>query len=158
MRCWHPLPPPPPPQAKNKTKKQNKTKKPTNNNNKTNKSTNKQATSFTKQTNKQQQQQQQQKQQPLPPRFLNCFAFTRCRRRRPCSHTSLRRSPTMVTLHDTQFVECRWWDDGWTVKTVVTCRSSASMIPAPGLANLQKTCYEKDTEDDSAHEVNHGHL
>ena len=29
------------------------------------------------------------------------------------------RLPTMVTLHDTQFVECRWWNDGWTVKTVV---------------------------------------
>ena len=57
----------------------------------------------------------------------------RYRRRRTCSHTSPRRSPTMVTLHDTRFVECRWWYDGWTVKTVVTWRSSASMIPAPGL-------------------------
>ena len=42
------------------------------------------------------------------------------------------RSPTMVMLHDTRFVECRWCNDGWTVKTVVTWRSSASMIPAPG--------------------------
>ena len=42
------------------------------------------------------------------------------------------RSPTMVVLLDTRFVECRWWNDGWTVKTVVTRRSSASMIPAPG--------------------------
>ena len=42
------------------------------------------------------------------------------------------RSPTMVTLHDTRFVECRWWNDGWTVKTVVTCWSSTSMIPDPG--------------------------
>ena len=42
------------------------------------------------------------------------------------------RLPTMVTLHDTAFVECRWWNDGWTVKTVVTRRSSASMIPVPG--------------------------
>ena len=41
------------------------------------------------------------------------------------------RSPTMITLHDTRFVECRWWNDGWTVQTVVTWRSSASMIPAP---------------------------
>ena len=41
------------------------------------------------------------------------------------------RLPTMVTLHDTWFVECRWWNDGWTVKTFVTWRSSASMIPAP---------------------------
>ena len=29
------------------------------------------------------------------------------------------RLPTMVTLHDTRFVECRWWNDGWTVKTVI---------------------------------------
>ena len=42
------------------------------------------------------------------------------------------RLSTMVTLHDTRFVECRWWNDGWTVKTFVTWRSSASMIPAPG--------------------------
>ena len=41
-------------------------------------------------------------------------------RRRTCSHTSPRRSTTMVTLHDTRFVECRWWNDGWTVKIVVT--------------------------------------
>ena len=27
----------------------------------------------------------------------------------------------------------RWWNDGWPVKTVVTWRSSASMIPAPDL-------------------------
>ena len=52
----------------------------------------------------------------------------RCHRRRTCSHTSPRRSPTMVTFHDTRFVERRWWN----VKTVVTGRSSASMIPAPG--------------------------
>ena len=51
-------------------------------------------------------------------------------RRRTCSHTSPCRSPTMVTLHDTQFVEYRWWNDDWTVKTVVTWRSSASMITA----------------------------
>ena len=56
----------------------------------------------------------------------------RYHRRRMCSHTSPRRSPTMVTLHDTGLVECRWWNDGWTVKTVVTWQSSASMIPAPG--------------------------
>ena len=42
------------------------------------------------------------------------------------------RSPTTVTLHDTWFVECRWWNDGWTVKTVVIWWSSASMILAPG--------------------------
>ena len=44
----------------------------------------------------------------------------RYHRRWTCSHTSPRRSPTMVTLHDNRFVECRWWNDGWTVKTVVT--------------------------------------
>ena len=31
-----------------------------------------------------------------------------------------------------RFVECRWWNDGRTVKTVVNWRSSASMIPTPG--------------------------
>ena len=55
----------------------------------------------------------------------------RYHRRRKCSHTSPRRLPTMVTLHGTRFVQCRWWNNGWTVKTVVTRRSSASMIPAP---------------------------
>ena len=60
----------------------------------------------------------------------------RNRRRRTCSHTSPCRSPTMVTLHDTRFVECRWWNSGWTVKTVVTWWSSASMIPAPGPRKL----------------------
>ena len=44
----------------------------------------------------------------------------RYHRRRTCSHTSLHRSPTMVTLHDIRFVEYPWWNDGWTVKTVVT--------------------------------------
>ena len=38
----------------------------------------------------------------------------------------------MVTLWDARFVECRCWNDGWIVKTVVTWWSSASMIPAPG--------------------------
>ena len=41
-------------------------------------------------------------------------------------------SPTMVTFHDTRFVKCQWWNDGWTVKTVVTWQSSASMIQTPG--------------------------
>ena len=44
----------------------------------------------------------------------------RYHRRRTGSHTSPRRSPTMVTLPDTRFVECRWWSDGCTVKTVVS--------------------------------------
>ena len=56
----------------------------------------------------------------------------RYHRRRTTRWGVAARSPTMVTLHDTRFVECRWWNDGWTVKTVVTWRSSASMIPAPG--------------------------
>ena len=45
------------------------------------------------------------------------------------------RSPTILTLRDTRFVECRWWNDGW---SVVTCRSSASVIPAPGHRGLRK--------------------
>ena len=57
----------------------------------------------------------------------------RYHRLRTCSHTSPRRSPTMVALHDTRFVECRWCNDSWTVKTVVTWRSSASKIPARDL-------------------------
>ena len=53
----------------------------------------------------------------------------RCHRR----HTSSRLSRTMVTLHDTRFVEWRWLNGGWTVKTVVTWRSWAWMIPAAGV-------------------------
>ena len=57
----------------------------------------------------------------IPPSALDKPSIMkRYHRRRPCSHTSPRRWPTMVTLHDTRFVECRWWNDGWTVKTVVT--------------------------------------
>ena len=47
------------------------------------------------------------------------------------------RSPTMVTFHDSRFVESRWWNDGWTVKTVVTWRWSACMIPAPDMHAVQ---------------------
>ena len=54
----------------------------------------------------------------IPPSALDKPSITkRYHRRRMCSHTSPRRSPTMVTLHDTRFVECRWWNDGWTVVT-----------------------------------------
>ena len=67
-----------------------------------------------------------------PSAFDQPSIMKRYHRRRTCSHTSPRRSTTMLTLHDTGFVEYRWWNDGWTVKTVVTWRSSASMIPAPG--------------------------
>ena len=57
----------------------------------------------------------------IPPSALyKPSIMKRYHRRRTCSHTSPRRSPTMVTLHDTAFVTCRWWNDGWTVKTVVT--------------------------------------
>ena len=68
----------------------------------------------------------------IPPSALDKpSVMKRYHRRRTCSHTSPRCSPTMETLHDSRFVECRWWNDGWTVKTVVTSRSSASMMPAP---------------------------
>ena len=57
----------------------------------------------------------------IPPSALDKPSIMKRYHRRPtCSHTSSRRSPMMVTLHDTRFVECRWWNDGWTVKTVVT--------------------------------------
>ena len=65
--------------------------------------------------------------------WTNPSIMKRYHRRWTCNHTSPRRSPMMVTLHDTGFVECRWWNDGWTVKTVVTWLSSASMMLAPGL-------------------------
>ena len=70
----------------------------------------------------------------IPPSALDKPSIMkRYHRRRTCSHTSPRRSPTVVTLHDTRYVECRWWNDGWTVKTVITGRSSASMIPVPDI-------------------------
>ena len=53
----------------------------------------------------------------IPPSALDKPSIMKCyHRRRACSHTSPRRSPTMVTFHDTRFVECRWWNDGWIVK------------------------------------------
>ena len=56
----------------------------------------------------------------IPPSALDRPSIMkRYHRRRTCSHISPRRPPTMVTLHDTRFVECRWGKDGWTVKTVV---------------------------------------
>ena len=76
----------------------------------------------------------------IPPSALDKpNIMKRYHRRRTTGWGVTARSPTMVTLHDTRFVECRWWNDGWTVKTIVTWRSSASMIPAPGtlLATLQ---------------------
>ena len=57
----------------------------------------------------------------IPPSPLDKPSIVkRYHRRRTCSHTSPRRSPTMVTFDDTRFVECRLWNDGWTVKTGVT--------------------------------------
>ena len=45
-----------------------------------------------------------------PPSALDKLSIMkRYNRRRTCSHTSPRRSPTMVTFHDTRFVECRGW-------------------------------------------------
>ena len=49
----------------------------------------------------------------IPPSALDKPSIMkRDHRRRTCSHTSPRRSPTMVTLHDTRFVECRWCAPG----------------------------------------------
>ena len=74
----------------------------------------------------------------IPPSALDKPSIMKhyhCRRTR--SHTSSpHRSPMLVTLHDTRFIECRWWSDSWTVKTVVTWWLSTSMIPAPGLHEL----------------------
>ena len=56
----------------------------------------------------------------LPSALDKPSIMKRYHRRRTCSHNSPRRWPTMVTLHVTRFVECGWWNDGWTVKTVVT--------------------------------------
>ena len=54
----------------------------------------------------------------IPPSALDkTSAMKRYHRQRTCSHTLPRRSPTMVTLRGTRFVECRWWNDGWTVAT-----------------------------------------
>ena len=54
----------------------------------------------------------------IPPSALDKpSVMKRYHRRRTCSHASPRRSPTMVTLYDSRFVECRWWNDGWTVVT-----------------------------------------
>ena len=51
----------------------------------------------------------------IPPSALDKPSIMkRYHRQRMCSHTSPRRSPTMIWLHDTGFVECRWWNDSWT--------------------------------------------
>ena len=69
----------------------------------------------------------------IPPSALNKPSIIkRYHHRRMCSHSSPHRSPTMVTLHDTQFVKRWWWNEGWTVKSVVTWRLLASMTPVPG--------------------------
>ena len=72
-----------------------------------------------------------------------------------CSHTSFRRSPTMVMLHDTRFVQCRKWNDGWTVKTIVTWRSSASMILAQVFKVSSKDFKVKKTKTTHTHTHTH---
>ena len=77
----------------------------------------------------------------IPPSALDKPSIMkRYHSRRKCRHTSPLRSPTMATLHDTRFVECRWRNGGWTVKTVVTWQSSASMVPAPDLRSAHTVC------------------
>ena len=79
----------------------------------------------------------------IPPSALDKSSIMKRYHRRQTKRWGVTaRSPTMVTLNDTRFVECRWWNDGWTVKTVVTWRSSASMIPAPwqGNVSISETC------------------
>ena len=53
-------------------------------------------------------------------------------------------SPTMVTLHDTWFVECRWQNDGWTVKTVVTLTVVGLHDTGPRQAFLQPGCLKQE--------------
>ena len=75
----------------------------------------------------------------LPSALDKPSIMKRYHRQRACSHISPHRPPMMVTQYDTCFVEWWWWNDSWAVKTVVTLRSSASMIPAPGLPTAM--CY-----------------
>ena len=57
----------------------------------------------------------------IPPSALDKPSIMKRYHRRQTTRRGVTaRSPMMVTLHDTRFVECRWWNDGWTVKTVVT--------------------------------------
>ena len=54
----------------------------------------------------------------IPPSALDKPSImTRYYRRQTTRWGVTARSPTVVTLHDTGFVECRWWNVGWTVKT-----------------------------------------
>ena len=72
----------------------------------------------------------------IPPSALNKQSIMkRYHHRRTTRWGVTARSPMMVTIHDTRFVECRWWNDGWTVKTVVAWRSLASIV-VRCLANL----------------------
>ena len=78
----------------------------------------------------------------IPPSTLNKPSIMKhYHRRRMTSWGVTAHSLTMVTLHDTQFVECRWWNDSWAVKTVVTWRSSVSMIWAPGFLGVLHACF-----------------
>ena len=70
----------------------------------------------------------------IPPSALDKPSIMkRYHRRRTTRWRVTARSPTMVTLHDTRFAECRWWNNSCTAKTVVTWWSLASVIPAPGV-------------------------
>ena len=66
----------------------------------------------------------------IPPRALDKPSIMKpYHRRRTCSHISPRRSQTIARLHDTRFVECPWWKDGWTVhKTVVYALQSLAKL------------------------------
>ena len=77
----------------------------------------------------------------IPPSALDKPSIMKCyHRRRTRSWDVTACLPTIESLHDTRFVECRWWNDGWTMKTVITWRSSASMIPAPDDGNGNRVC------------------
>ena len=68
----------------------------------------------------------------IPPSALDKSSIMKRYQRRWTTRWSVTaRSPTTVALRYTRFFECRWWNDSWTVKTVVTWRSLDSMIPAP---------------------------
>ena len=50
----------------------------------------------------------------IPPSALDKSSIMkRHHRRRATRRGVTARSPTMVTLRYTRFVECRWWNDGW---------------------------------------------
>ena len=50
----------------------------------------------------------------IPPSALDKPSIMKRYHRRRTRLGVTARSPMMVTLHDARFVECRWWNDGWT--------------------------------------------